>query len=65
HDPTIEIDQADIAAQLASLSPSAAKAVAKAASATTLEEREEALNEVEADGSIDRDVLMRFLGTLE
>jgi hypothetical protein len=65
HETTSDVDEADIAAQLASLSPSAAQAVARAASATTVEERDDALDEVEADGSIDRDVLMRFLGTLE
>ncbi len=55
----------DIANQLHRLSPEAAQAVARAARATTPEEREEALEEVEADGSIDRDVLLRFLDTIE
>ncbi len=53
----------DMARQLASLSPSAARAVANAAKAETPEARDEALAEVEAeDSSVDRSLLLRFLG---
>ncbi len=53
----------DMARQLASLSPSAARAVANAAKAETPEARDAALAEAEAeDASVDRSLLLRFLG---
>ena len=53
----------DMARQLASLSPAAARAVANAAKAETPEARDAALAEVEAeDTSVDRSLLLRFLG---
>jgi hypothetical protein len=58
-------EAAEIARQLANLSPKAARAVAAAAKATTPEEREAALAEVEAsDEAINRDLLLKFLGTV-
>jgi hypothetical protein len=61
-DPT---DAAEIARQLANLSPKAAKAVAAAAKATTQEEREAALAEVdESEDPINRELLLKFLGSV-
>jgi hypothetical protein len=58
-------DAAEIARQLANLSPKAAKAVAAAAKATTQEEREAALAEVdESEDPINRDLLLKFLGSV-
>lgn len=58
-------DAAEIARQLANLSPKAAKAVAAAAKATTHEEREAALAEVdESEDPINRDLLLKFLGSV-
>ena len=61
-DPT---DAAEIARQLANLSPRAAKAVAAAAKATTMAEREAALAQVdETEDSINRELLLKFLGSV-
>lgn len=61
-DPT---DAAEIARQLANLSPKAAKAVAAAAKATTQEEREAALAEVDdTEDPINRELLLKFLGSV-
>lgn len=58
-------EAAEIARQLANLSPKAARAVAAAAKATTEEEREAALAEVEeGDDQINRELLLKFLGTV-
>lgn len=58
-------DAAEIARQLANLSPKAAKAVAAAAKATTQEEREAALAEVDDDEDpINRELLLKFLGSV-
>jgi hypothetical protein len=58
-------DAAEIARQLANLSPKAAKAVAAAAKATTPEERERALAEVDdEEDPINRDLLIKFLGSV-
>jgi hypothetical protein len=58
-------EAAEIARQLANLSPKAARAVAAAAKASTPEEREAALAEVEAsDEQINRELLLKFLGTV-
>ncbi len=58
-------DAAEIARQLANLSPKAAKAVAAAARATTPEERDAALAEVDEDEDpINRDLLIKFLGSV-
>jgi hypothetical protein len=58
-------DAAEIARQLANLSPRAAKAVAAAAKATTQEEREAALAEVdESEDPINRELLLKFLGSV-
>jgi hypothetical protein len=59
-------DPAEIANQLANLSPRAAKAVAAAAKATTDEERDAALAMIEAeDSGIDRGLLLKFLGSVD
>jgi hypothetical protein len=61
-DPT---DAAEIARQLANHRPRAAKAVAAAAKATTQAEREAALAQVdESEDSINRDLLLKFLGSV-
>lgn len=58
-------EAAEIARQLANLSPKAARAVAAAAKAATPEEREAALAEAEAaDDQLNRDLLLKFLGTV-
>ena len=58
-------DAAEIARQLANLSPKAARAVAAAAKATTEEEREAALAEVDDDDEpINRGLLLKFLGSV-
>ena len=58
-------DAAEIARQLANLSPKAAKAVAAAARATTPEERDAALAEVDEDQDpINRELLIKFLGSV-
>jgi hypothetical protein len=59
------VDAAEIARQLANLSPKAAKAVAAAAKATTPEEREAALAEVDdEEDPINRELLIKFLGSV-
>lgn len=59
-------DPAEIARQLANLSPRAAKAVAAAAKAQTPEEREAALAAIEAeDETVNRGLLLRFLGSVD
>jgi len=63
--PSVD-DAAEIARQLANLSPRAAKAVAAAAKATTDEERDAALAAVEAeDGTVNRGLLLKFLGSVD
>jgi hypothetical protein len=58
-------DAAEIARQLANLSPKAAKAVAAAAKATTQEEREAALADVDDEEEpINRGLLLKFLGSV-
>jgi hypothetical protein len=58
-------DAAEVARQLANLSPKAAKAVAAAAKATTAEERERALAEVDDTEDVNRDLLVKFLGSVD
>ncbi len=60
-------DAAEVARQLANLSPKAARAVAAAARATTVEEREAALAEVTAEGDepINRGLLLKFLSSVQ
>lgn len=61
-----DLNPAEMARQLANLSPKAAKAVAAAAKATTEAEREAALAAVEAeDGSVNRGLLLKFLGSVD
>lgn len=61
-----DFDAAGFARRLAELSPRAARAVAAAAKATDERTREAALAELEeTDDVIDRDQLMRFLGSID
>lgn len=61
-----ELDPAEMARQLANLSPKAAKAVAAAAKATTEVERDAALAAVEAeDDTVNRGLLLKFLGSVD
>ncbi len=61
-----DLNPAEMARQLANLSPKAAKAVAAAAKASTEAEREAALAEVEAeDDSVNRGLLLKFLGSVD
>jgi hypothetical protein len=65
-DDDYELDPAEMARQLANLSPKAAKAVAAAAKATTDVERDAALAAVEAeDDSVNRGLLLKFLGSVD
>jgi len=60
-------DAAEVARQLANLSPKAARAVAAAARASTVEEREAALAEVTSEGDepINRGLLLKFLSSVQ
>ncbi|MEM8708436.1 MAG: hypothetical protein AAGE98_18365, partial [Actinomycetota bacterium] len=61
-----DLNPAEMARQLANLSPKAAKAVAAAAKASTEAERDAALAAVEAeDGSVNRGLLLKFLGSVD
>ncbi len=61
-----DLDPAEMARQLANLSPKAAKAVAAAARASTDAERDAALAAVEAeDDSVNRGLLLKFLGSVD
>ncbi len=63
--PLDQADAAMISRQLANLSPKAARAVAAAAKATTMEEREALLAEVDdEDEPINRELLLKFLGSV-
>lgn len=65
-EPVEDLNPAEMARQLANLSPKAAKAVAAAAKANTEAEREAALAAVEAeDGSVNRGLLLKFLGSVD
>ena len=56
----------DLAKQLATLSPRAANAIRAAAEATTDEEREAALDEVDADDdTLNRGLLLKFLSSVK
>lgn len=59
------LEAPELARQLANLGPEAAQAVAAAASAETLEEREAALASIEFDGEpINRGLLLKFLSSV-
>ena len=61
-----DLDPAEMARQLANLSPKAAKAVAAAARASTDAERDAALAAVEAeDDTVNRGLLLKFLGSVD
>lgn len=63
---SMDLDPAEMARQLANLSPKAAKAVAAAARANTEAERDAALAAVEAeDDSVNRGLLLKFLGSVD
>lgn len=55
---------AEIARQLVNLSPKTAKAVAAAAKATTDEEREAALADIDENDDVNRELLIKFLGSV-
>ncbi len=60
------VDAADFARRLAELPPQAAKAVAAAARATTVEERQAALAELDGTGEeVDHELLLQLLGPVE
>jgi hypothetical protein len=66
HDDGADLDPAEMARQLANLSPKAAKAVAAAARASTDAERDAALAAVEAeDDTVNRGLLLKFLGSVD
>ena len=58
-------EAAELARQLANLSPRAARAVAAAARAETEEERDAALSEVDPDEPVNRGLLLRFLSSVD
>jgi hypothetical protein len=60
------VDADEVARQLASLSPRAARAVAAAAKADTMEDREAALADVTGDDDepINRGLLLKFLSSV-
>lgn len=61
-----DLNPAEMARQLANLSPKAAKAVAAAAKASTDAERDAALAAVEAeDDTVNRGLLLKFLGSVD
>ncbi len=61
-----ETDLAAFAQEMANLSPQAARAMARAARASTVEEREQALAELEEEnGHLNRGLILRFLGAIE
>jgi hypothetical protein len=63
---TDDLNPAEMARQLANLSPKAAKAVAAAAKASTDAERDAALAAVEAeDDTVNRGLLLKFLGSVD
>jgi hypothetical protein len=66
-DEATDGEAAEMARQLANLSPRAAQAVAAAAAATTDEEREQALAEVDEDGEdpVNRGLLLKFLSSVD
>ena len=58
-------EAAELAQQLANLSPRAARAVAAAARAETDEERDAALSDVDPDEPVNRGLLLRFLSSVD
>jgi hypothetical protein len=64
---TSEVDDDELARQLATLSPRAAEAVRAAAGAETPEERDAALDgvDVDADQPINRGLLLKFLSSVK
>lgn len=64
-EPDGDDDAGEIARQLANLSPRAAKAVAAAAKATTVEERDAALAVIEEEDGMNRGLLLKFLGAVD
>ena len=64
--PPTDCDDQELAKQLATLSPRAANAIRAAAEATTDEEREAALDEVDADDEpLNRGLLLKFLSSVK
>ncbi len=64
--PTVDVDDEELAKQLATLSPRAASAIRAAAEATTDEERDAALDEVDdEDQPLNRGLLLKFLSSVK
>jgi Domain of unknown function (DUF4388) len=64
--PAATADDQELAKQLATLSPRAANAIRAAAEATTDEERQAALDEVDSDGEpLNRGLLLKFLSSVK
>ena len=63
---TVDVDDEELAKQLATLSPRAANAIRAAAEATTDEERDAALDEVDDDDQpLNRGLLLKFLSSVK
>jgi hypothetical protein len=63
---TVDVDDEELAKQLATLSPRAASAIRAAAEATTDEEREAALDEADdGDQPLNRGLLLKFLSSVK
>jgi Domain of unknown function (DUF4388) len=63
---TVDVDDEELAKQLATLSPRAASAIRAAAEATTDEERDAALDEVDdEDQPLNRGLLLKFLSSVK
>ena len=63
---TVDVDDEELAKQLATLSPRAASAIRAAAEATTDEERDAALDEVDDDDQpLNRGLLLKFLSSVK
>jgi hypothetical protein len=63
---TVDVDDEDLAKQLATLSPRAASAIRAAAEASTDEERDAALEEIDdADQPLNRGLLLKFLSSVK
>ena len=64
--PPVDVDDEELAKQLATLSPRAASAIRAAAEATTDEERDAALDEVDDDDQpLNRGLLLKFLSSVK
>jgi hypothetical protein len=62
---TVDVDDEELAKQLATLSPRAASAIRAAAEAETDEERDAALDQVDDDQTLNRGLLLKFLSSVK